>query len=206
MATGAPVRKEPVIFGHAVEALFDFVMKGRLDAAVRQRFRALGIELDQPLHVAYPVPVWFDAIALCAELAHPGVPRDEAWYRIGRQLSVGYSHTALGKALFGLTRLVGWKRAQQRLTRVLQTGCNYLKTQGVELPEGGFEVTLTVLPEFREALGGHPGFDPHFMHGCLEGILDAGGAPYSRAEQVSHTPGELLLLAFRPRARMAAAV
>lgn len=205
MTSGGVLRKEPVTFGHTVEALLEHAMKGRLDAQARQRFKAIGIDPDWPLLVAYPLSVWFDALTLCAEILHPGVPRDEAWYRVGRQFGLGYGQTALGKATFALARLVGWKRTKERLARGMQTGSNYMRSYGRELPDGSFELRFEVLPDFREALGSQPGVDPHFLRGCIDAVLQLAAAPLSQATQVSGQPGESgLVLRFLPQVRSSA--
>ncbi len=205
MTSGGALPKEPVTFGHAVEALLEHAMKGRLDAQARQRFKAIGVDPDRPLLVAYPLSVWFDALSLCAELLHPGLPRDEAWYRVGWQFGQGYGQTALGKATFALARLVGWKRTKERLARGMQTGSNYMRSYGRELPDGTFELRFEVLPDFRAALGSQPGVDPYFLCGCIDAVLQLAAAPLAKAERLPTQPGEPgLVLRFLPQVRSAA--
>jgi uncharacterized protein (TIGR02265 family) len=205
MTRGGTPHKEPITFGHTVEALLEHAMKGRLDARARQRFKAIGIDLDRPLLVAYPLSVWLDAVALCAEILFPGVPRDEAWYRVGWQFGQGYGQTALGKATFALARLVGWKRTKERLARGMQTGSNYMRSYGRDLPDGSFELRFEVLPDFREALGSDPGVDPSFLCGCIDAVLQLAAAPLSKAARVPGRPGELdIVVRFLPQVRSAA--
>lgn len=170
-----PTRKEAVVFGAAVEALLVHGMKGRLDADARRRLKALGVDLEQPFASAYPVPLWFDVIQLCADVLHPGMARHEAWYRVGRRLGDNFGDTLLGKALYGVARVLGPRRMLARMARNLQTSSNYTTARTRELPGGDIELTVEVLPEFHAALGTHPGMDPHFMRGTLETLLEVCG-------------------------------
>ncbi|XXF77805.1 DUF2378 family protein [Myxococcaceae bacterium GXIMD 01537] len=175
MTLDARPRKEPVVFGHTVEALLVHGMKSRLDAASRRRLKALGVDMDQPLAMAYPVPVWFDMLELCAEVLHPGQPRHESWYRVGRCFGEGFGATQLGKALYGVARVLGPRRMLGRMARNLQTSLNYATATMRELPGGDVELTVEVQSEFHAALGAHPGLDPHFVRGMLEMLLEVCG-------------------------------
>jgi uncharacterized protein (TIGR02265 family) len=171
----ASARKEPVVFGPTVEALLLHGMKGRLDADARRRLKALGVDVEQPFASAYPVPLWFDIIQVCSEVLHPGMSRNEAWYRVGLRLGDSFGDTLLGKALYGVARVLGPRRMLARMARNLQTSSNYATAQTRELSGGDIELTVEVLPEFHAALGAHPGLDPYFMRGTLETLLEMCG-------------------------------
>jgi uncharacterized protein (TIGR02265 family) len=170
-----PTRKEPVVFGPTVEALLVHGLKGRLDAAALRRLKELGVDLEQPLASAYPATVWFDILQTCADVLHPTLPRDEAWYRVGRRLGESFGETVQGKALYGVARVLGPRRMLARMTRNLQTLGNYAISYVRERDGGDVELTVEVLPEFHAALGPHPGLDPHQVRGTLETLLEVCG-------------------------------
>lgn len=185
----ASIRKEPVVFGPTLEALLVHGMKGRLDADARRRLRALGVDVEQPFASAYPVPLWFDVIQLCAEVLHPGLPRAEAWYRVGRRMGDGFGDTPLGKALYGVARVLGPRRMLARMARNLQTSSNYVTARTRELSGGDVELTVEVPPEFHAALGAHPGVDPHFLRGSTETLLEMCGVPHATCAPQPSRPG-----------------
>lgn len=190
MSGGPRTRKEPVVFGPTVEALVLHGMKGRLDADAKRRLKALGLDVEQPFASAYPVPMWFDIIQLCAEVLHPKLPRDEAWYRLGRRLGESFGDTLLGKALYGVAKVLGARRMLARMTRNLQTSSNYAMAEVRDLPGGDVELVVDALPEFHAALGPHPGMDPHFMRGTLETLLEMCGERHARCELRPAAPGK----------------
>ena len=185
----APARKEPVVFGPTVEALLLHGMKGRLDADAKRRLKSLGVDVEQPFASAYPVPLWFDVIQVCSEVLHPNLPRNEAWYRVGLRLGDSFGDTLLGKALYGVARVLGPRRMLARMARNLQTSSNYATAQTRELASGDIELTVEVLPEFHAALGTHPGLDPHFMRGTLETLLGMCGVRNATCSIQSPLPG-----------------
>ncbi|MDY7225570.1 DUF2378 family protein [Hyalangium rubrum] len=164
----ASPQNEPVVFSQMLEALIVYAMQGRLNDAALRRIEAAGIDLSQSLMVAYPLTVWYDVVLACSELLFPDQPQTEALYAIGKKIAHGYAHTNMGKALFANLRVQGWQRAVGNLARALRTGGNFLAAHANELPGGGFEVSVEILPEFHAALGGHPGVDSNFMRGFLD--------------------------------------
>ena len=190
MMTAAP-QKEPVIFSQVVEALFKHAIKrDHFDADTRRRLKAIGIDLDQPFLVAYSVPTWFAAIHVCAEVLYPGVPSEQARYRLGRQLVDGYGQTTMGRAVFAMLRMLGWERSLTRISRGLQSGSNFLSARTRFLDDGAsLEMIFEVMPEFHAAFGGQPGIDPYFMNGTMDGMMALVGSPYAGGELQPIEPG-----------------
>jgi uncharacterized protein (TIGR02265 family) len=164
----ATSQNEPVIFSQMLEALVMHSMRGKIDSSAVQRLEAAGLDMSRPLHVAYPLTVWYDVVRICAELLFPALPRNEAMYATGRKVAEGYVHTTMGKALFSGLRKLGWQRALGQMARSLRTGGNFLASHANELPGGDLEITIEILPEFLPALGSHAGIDPSFMRGFLD--------------------------------------
>jgi uncharacterized protein (TIGR02265 family) len=171
-----PRRKEPVAFDQMMEGLLVHVMKDRLDAQARQRLRGLGVDMDQPLRSAYPLEVLIGTIHLCAGVLHPGVPREESWYRLGRQTLEGFGSTGMGKALFGMARTWGARRMLGHMTRVFQTAINYARARSYDLPGGDVDLTVEVLPEFRDQRRSRRWMDPHFVRGIITQMVEVCGA------------------------------
>lgn len=168
----ALTQNEPVIFSQMFEALLMHVMRGKLDPDAMRRIEAAGVDLSQPLLVAYPLAVWYDTVGTCAELLFPQLSRIEAMYATGKKVVEGYRHTTMGKALFEGLRKLGWQRALGQMARSLKTGGNFLAAQTHELPNGDLEITLEILPEFLPALKDHPGIDASFMRGFLDAAAE----------------------------------
>lgn len=177
MPVAPPRRKEPVAFDQLMEGLVIHAMKDRLDLAARERLLALGVDVSRPLLSAYPLVTLLGALKLCAEVRYPDLPREEARYQLGRRTLEGFGATAMGKALFGMARTWGARRMLSHMTRVLQTGINFARAQARELPGGEVEVTVEVLPEFRDAITHRPGVDPFFVRGIITQLVEISGSP-----------------------------
>ncbi len=167
-----PRRKEPVAFDQLMEGLVIHAMKDRLDLAARQRLLALGVDIGRPLLSAYPLVTLLGTLKLCAELRYPELPREEARYQLGRRTLEGFGSTAMGKALIGMARTWGARRMLSHMTRVLQTGINFARARSRELHNGDVEVTVEVMPEFRDAITHRPGVDPYFVRGIIAQLVE----------------------------------
>ena len=184
-------QKQPVVFSQVVEALFKhaFDKEERFDPETRRRLKTIGIDLDYPLLTAYSAPTWFAAISVCAEVRYPNVPINEAHYRLGRQLATNYGKTTLGRAVYAMLRMLGWKHSLSRISRGLQSGTNFLSAQTRFLEGGTLEVAFEVLPDFRPVFGNRPGIDPHFMNGNMDTMMALFGAPFRGGELQPIEPG-----------------
>lgn len=193
-------QKEPLVFGQMVEALFTHVLRGKLDEDTRKRLKIIGIDLERPPHMAYPLQAWFAAINVCAEVLYPNLSREEARYLLGHQLAEGYGRTTLGRSLFTLLRMLGWRGSLSHISRALQLGTNFLSARTRFLERGELEVVFEVLPSFHAALGTRPGIDPHFMNGNMDAMMEQVGAPFSRGEPQPIEPGsQRVTFLLRPR-------
>jgi uncharacterized protein (TIGR02265 family) len=113
-----------VVYREGISALLASV-RARFTPRVRQRLLAeCGVD-EKALAPSYPWTV-LDQIqeVLCQEL-WPGVPMDQATFELGRQALVHYGDTVLGKALFGVVRLLGPLRIAKRLPSVFRQTNNY---------------------------------------------------------------------------------
>ena len=121
-----------VVFSSAYESL-QRALGPALDASARERFRAQGVDLAGRLMVAYPYETWIESVRLAAELLAPGAPLDEATYVVGRRILESYAETVIGKATFGVLRVIGARRGFNQIRRSLRTTNNYSKQAAVAL-------------------------------------------------------------------------
>ncbi|MDP3231653.1 MAG: DUF2378 family protein [Myxococcales bacterium] len=175
----------PVVFGNSVESLVR-VLGPALDEKVRQKFLALGIDLFKP-NPAYPYELWVEALQLAMDLLWPGVARDVATWRMGRAIFESYGQTVMGKALMALVKVLGPKRALDRMSRNLRTTNNYSETRLTEVGPNRYELWVN-----RVAF-------PHYFRGLLEAGLEFGGATEVKVEvgSVSATEGVAFNLSWK---------
>lgn len=165
--------KEPVVFAQAIEALFLHGLRNRLDSEARSRLRTLGLDLDQPIQVAYPVTLWEGALAVAAEVAFPGSSAPEARFEQGRRMIYAYGSTSLGKSVVNHAISLGARRTLERMTRSSRTSNNFNQTDVQEQPDGTLVLTTTVLEEFRPHLVGREwAFNPDYYRGLFTGVLE----------------------------------
>ena len=167
----------PVVFGNSVESLVR-VLGPALDETVRQKFLALGIDLFKP-NPAYPYELWIQALQLAMNLLWPGVGREVATYRMGRAIFESYGQTVMGKALMALVKVLGPRRALERMSRNLRTTNNYSETRLTEVGPNRYELWVNKVAF------------PHYFRGLLEAGLESGGAAEVKVEvgSVSATEG-----------------
>lgn len=163
----------PVVFGNSVEALVR-VLGDALTPDVRARYSALGIDLDKP-HPAYPYEVWIEALKLAMHVRWPNLGADEATYLLGRAIFESYGQTVMGSALLKLIKVLGPRRALERMARNLRTTNNYSETKLTPRGERAFELWVN-----RVAF-------PQYFRGLLEAGLEFGGA---RSPTVEFRPSD----------------
>lgn len=160
---------EPVVFGTSIEALLSRAVRGRLDPPVLQLLSDLKIDLDR-LAVAYEYLVWKKLLDGLVQHFYPGVPSEQAHYRLGQDYLRGLEHTLVGKALFAFARLAGPKKMLERMTRNVRTANNYLQARYEVGPDGieriHYEVVEALLPKMKTL--------PPPSVGYFLGILQAG--------------------------------
>lgn len=155
---------EPLVFATAVEGLYLRGLKGRVTPALKDRLRALGLDLDKPLLPGYPLQVWADGLCTTAELLYPDLPRDQGIAELGRATIQGLRETTMGLALFPIFKLIGPQRLLRRMTRNLQSGSNFIETKLVRDEPRDAAIWLNLVRE------------PGFYQGVLAAGLEAAGA------------------------------
>ena len=163
--------EEPdVVFSTAVEGLYQRGLKGRVTPELRGRLRGVGIDLDQALLPAYPLPVWAEALRTTSRALFPDKAVDDGIAELGRMTVQGLRETLIGPAIFPLLRLLGPRRVLQRMTRNLRNGSNFIETKLLLEEAQQAEIWFNRVREVG------------FYRGVLEAGLKAAGASEATAE------------------------
>lgn len=166
-----PPVSERVVFEQTIEGLLR-ALGPHLNDATRARLKAVGLDVDGKLKVAYPVTIWIEVLWIAGEVLAPGKDRDEATYIVGRRFLEAYEATLMGKAACAMARVVGPKRTLDRMTRNFRTGSSYGTSRLVELGGGRYEAHC------------FPVSVPGFYRGLIEAGLEVAGAKNARVTLV----------------------
>ncbi|MCY1017897.1 DUF2378 family protein [Pyxidicoccus sp. MSG2] len=175
--TAQPVGREPVVFGHALEALLaaaDPLTPARL-AALEQ----LGLNTHRPLLAAYPFAVWPEAIRLLAGT-------EAGQYALGQRFLECVQQSKVGAALHDFAKVVGAERMLLRMSRNIRSSNNVLDALVTPRSEDtGWELLVRPLAEFTHVPGlrAEP---PHFVRGLLTSAFQQAGARLARVELLRH--------------------
>jgi uncharacterized protein (TIGR02265 family) len=165
MAVTTGANDSELVFQQVVEGLFHVGLRGKMTPVLQARLREAGLDLSRPLAPAYPRADWNRFVQITAETLWPGEPPEVSYHALGRQLLQGYAETFLGKALVGIVRLVGPRRALDRMTRNFRSGGNYNDTRVTEQAPGD------VLFWMNE-----PDLHPAYVAGILSAAMEMAGA------------------------------
>lgn len=178
------VRREAVVFGHALELLL--ADAGALGPQALGVLGALGLSPREPLQAAYPGSLWAGAIRVLSSALYPHLPSHRAEFALGRRFQECLLQSRIGAAMNAHAQLVGPERTLQRLPNILRAMNNFLDASARELPQGnGWELVLRPLPEFSahaESLG-EP---PHFARGVITTAFQAAGVSTIHVDVVRH--------------------
>lgn len=153
-----------LVYDFGVESLFRG-LGDRLTPALKEKVRAVGIDLDRKLLPAYPREVWVRVVDVVAEDLKAGTDLAASRRELGRRITDGFAETALGKLMAPGVRFIGVRRVLQRLPKQLTMSNNFMKVALVEQPGDCVRV------EVREPV---PSAD--FLCGVIEAIAGYAGA------------------------------
>lgn len=162
-----------VVFASAYESLRR-ALGDALDLAALERFRALGVDMAGRLKVAYPYESWIKSLHMAAELLAPGASIEEATYVVGRRILESYAETVIGKATFGLLKVIGPRRGFNQIRRSLRTTNNYSRTTFTEIAPGVFHLWCSNVTF------------PHYYRGIFEAGMELTGRRDGTAKLLSH--------------------
>jgi len=154
---------QQVVFEQTMEGLLRAI-RPRMTPACKTRLKAAGLDIDAQLLPAYPFDVWMKCLLASAEETWPHEPRDRALFKVGEAFIEGYRETFLGRAVLGLIRVLGPRRAIHRATRNFRSGNNYTDAKITELSESCLELWMNEVGPY-----------PTFTQGLVEAALRAAG-------------------------------
>lgn len=143
--------EEKLVFEHAVAAMFQRALGDRITPELRDRLRLAGIDLERPLLPAYRLDTWMTCLALAAEVVFPGMPAEDGLRKLGERMVEAYAETAIGRALFALSRVLGPRRTLDRASQSFRSANNYSETRISEAGPGTYDLWMN-------EVGPHPTF------------------------------------------------
>lgn len=146
---------EYIEFSQSIEGLFLRGLGPMATPALKQALRGKGLDLDKTLLPGYPAPLFHQWVELAAATLYPGMSRDEAVRRIGHCAVSGLEEGVLGKAVAAGLKLVGPRRALQRVDRIFKNNNNYQVATLADLQEHEARVQLKEvfgLPAYYQGL------------------------------------------------------
>lgn len=175
------LRSPRVIFGNTFDGL-QRVTRERLDAALLDRLRLVGVDYGRPLLPAYPAETFVSTIHLLGGALYPDLPKEEQLRRMGRTLLDGYLSTLIGKAVQGVARVIGTKATLDRMTQNFRSSDNF--TEARISPIGPTAVELWL----NDDLG-----MPAYYLGFFERVVEASGGRDPQVELLCSSPPGLVL-------------
>lgn len=177
---------EPVLFGTAIEALAK-AMGPRITPDVKQELKLKGVDLEK-LQTAYNVATWTDALTVLATRLLGEVPERERYVELGRLFMRGFVGSPLGIAALALSKLLGPRRALERMGRNFKQATNYLESEFTAV--GATEVRLRTFtgPAFLPRVSDRTTRVADYRRGLIVEMLEQIGTKDARVEIVEHHP------------------
>jgi uncharacterized protein (TIGR02265 family) len=156
---------EKLVYAGIVDALFLRALENRLTPACRMRLREAGLDLDKKLASTYPLEQWRQFLRIAADHVYAGLPAEAAYYSLGERFIDGYFSTLFGRALLGMVRLVGPRRALLQARLCFRTSTNFSQVRNVERGPTSQELWVNELMADQ----------PTFMAGALARAMELAG-------------------------------
>jgi uncharacterized protein (TIGR02265 family) len=173
---------ELIEFSQSIEGLFIKGLGKEVTPQMKDQLRAKGLDLDKPLRPGYPAADFHKWVEYAALSVYPDERKEEALRRIGHRAVSGLEEGLIGKALAAGLKLIGPRRALQRVERIFKNNNNYQVATLLELSERDAKVRLS------EVFG-----LPTYYQGLFEAVLVLIGAKDLKITlQATTGPGALL--------------
>lgn len=178
---------ERLWYSQVVEAIFLKGLGSRRTAEVDQLLASEGIRADRLLP-GYPVEQVVRACRKVAPVVYPGLDADAALAELGASSMRGYNETLIGRAAVAVLKLVGVRRALEKLHTSMRSGNNYLETKFTALSATSAELHLSDVSGI-----------PSFYRGLLEEGLKMVGAKNGVMKDGAATPpGHTFVVSWDP--------
>ncbi len=132
-----------VVFDNTVDALFGRALGKKMTPRCRERLLAEGLDLSAKLKPFYPREQYYRFVNIAVEELFPGQPKDKAHYALGQAFIAGFNETLIGKAVISVVRMIGARRALERMTQNFRSSNNYMQTKLTQVSPGVHELWLS---------------------------------------------------------------
>jgi uncharacterized protein (TIGR02265 family) len=149
--------------------------RAQLTPRIRDRLKTEAGFDDSATSATYPMAALDGTIRVISEEFFKGLKPDQATYELGRATLKRYGEGALGKALFGIVRLLGPMKFIKRMPALFRQTNNYAD---VKIEVKG--------PTSYEIDHNEVGAYPHYLRGVMQGCADLIGLKGHRAELLSY--------------------
>jgi uncharacterized protein (TIGR02265 family) len=160
-----------VVFGNTVDAMMNRALAGRMTPALRERLKLNGFDFDEPIRAGYPYESWKIWADIIAEEIFPELEVGERYRQLGRLVILGIRETTLGKAIEVLLRMIGPRRAMERMNRNYRASDNFTQVVITNLGPKSLQVRL------NEAMD-----QPTYMQGAFEALIEFSGGKDVKVE------------------------
>lgn len=172
--------EDKLVWGHTVEGLVR-CCKPRSTPRWLERIRGAGLDPEKQVAAVYTRDQWRSFLEISAEELFEG-PMEVRLENLGNSFIDEYAKTFLGSAVATVIRVIGMKRAIERMTKSLRSGNNYSETKATFTGPRRAEFWL------NDCLG-----MPTYICGALAAILRRTGTESVRVVTLSMTGVEVVL-------------
>jgi uncharacterized protein (TIGR02265 family) len=131
-----------MVFEQTFEGLFVVALRDRLTPTLKAALKEEGLDLDRKLLPAYGFDVWTRCCLVAANHVHPKEPPEVGLRLLGEAVAEGFSKGFLGRALFGVVRVIGPERALRRARQSFRSGNNYSDSKVTRLEGNKHEMWM----------------------------------------------------------------
>src|SRR4051812_20864720 len=128
------------VFEQTVGGVFLRGLHGGVSARCRQRLEGAGLGLNRRAVAGPPLGARGAGPKIAAEEVFGEASSEEAQFRLGELMIDGYRETFLGRAVLGMSRMLGPRRTLARSTQNFRSGNNYTESRVVERGPKHFEL------------------------------------------------------------------
>jgi uncharacterized protein (TIGR02265 family) len=151
-----------LVFKHTIEALFGRAYGAQLTPALKEQFRALGLDA-----AAVDAESFGKAFFLLRDAVYPGIEPSQAERQMGTRFLSGYFETAMGGLVKVMLKLLSVEKALGRVPQSLMSGANFIEASVEKKEDRHFQLTMS---DYSTS--------PEFLCGVVaEMVSRAGGTP-----------------------------